>query len=253
MEILITKLEDYQKESEEINEELQALPDGRLVRRGIYLSQMIDEKSIGISKNKELIRKLCRKKFISARKKKLKNNISVISPCVSKLDDLTPSEVIRSLPPTYHGMPISYFFHPSVEVFLAEPYEENVSFPEGKTFSTKNGVIVRSLSEVLIGNQLEEYEIPYRYEAVITLGREKKYPDFTIMNPFTGKVTLWEHFGGLHLDGYGKKMNDKMALYIKHGYISFETIIYTFDADVKNTPRLQYLIENVILRQERKD
>ena len=248
MEILMTKLEDYYKESEEINNELQALPDGRLVRKGIYFSLVNDEKSIGISKDEVLIRKLCRKKFISARKRKLKNNISAISTCLNKLDDLTPAEVIRSLPPTYQGMPISYFFHPSVEEFLAEPYQENPSFPEGKTYSTTNGVIVRSLSEVSIANQLEAYEIPYRYEDALFLGKEKKYPDFKIINPFTGKVILWEHFGGLHLDGYAEKMKNKMALYMKHGYIPFETIIYTFDADVKSTPRLQYLIENVILR-----
>lgn len=100
---------------------------------------------------------------------------------------------------------------------------------------------------MLIANQLEFYNIPYRYEAAITLGHQTKYPDFIIKKPSNGKLILWEHFGAFHQPNYVQKMNEKMNLYTKYGYIPFETIIYTFELDIRIPHRLQGLIEATLL------
>ena len=248
MKSLIREIKLYKKELKMINEELQILPTGRLAKKGTSYYHVINKKEIGITRNKGLIRSLCRKKYLLSREKQLSHNISIISRTrMSELDETTPIEMIKSLPSAYQGMPDEYFFHPSVVDFFNKTYKKNPHQPEEWVYFSKNGVPVRSKSEVLIANQLEDYGIPYRYDIAIALGKQTKYPDFTIKNPFNGQLILWEHFGALNQFGYEQKMNDKMSLYMQHGYLPFETIIYTFEFDVRSTRRLQYLIEHIIL------
>jgi len=244
---MIIELKNYQKELNEINEELQTLPAGRLVKKGACYYHYTNEREIGITKNIALIRTLCRKKYLIARQKQLNHNIPIILRCISKLDDATSEELIRTLPTSYQEVPNSYFFHQSTDGWAAEPYEKNPYRPEDLIYFSNSGTPVRSKSEMLITNHLESYDIPYRYDAAITLGSQKKYPDFTIKKPSNGKLILWEHFGALGQPNYVQKMNEKMSLYIKHGYIPSETLIYTFEADIRSTRRLQGLIESIIL------
>ena len=66
------KLNNYKKELEALNEEFQIIPDGRLAKRGRFYYHEINEKRIGITKNTELIRLLCRKKISSRPQKAIK-------------------------------------------------------------------------------------------------------------------------------------------------------------------------------------
>lgn len=205
-------------------------------------------KKLALQKTRNLSAYSAEKDISFLEKKQLNNNISIISRCMSQFDDTTSKEMIRSFSPVYQGILDSYFFHPSVEHFLEKPYLKNPYQPEDWNYFSNSGVPVRSKSEVLIANQLEDYGIPYRYDAALALGKRTKYPDFTIKNPFNGKIILWEHFGALNQVDYEQKMNDKMTLYMKYGYIPLETLIYTFEFDIRNARRLQDLIEHIILQ-----
>ena len=66
------------------------------------------------------------------------------------------------------------------------------------------------------------------------------------MNPFTGNTIIWEHFGALHKKDYEVSMNKKMDHYRRHGYMSFKTIIYTFEFNLRDNRFLQELIDHVI-------
>jgi len=244
---MIIELKSYQKELKEINEELQTLPTGYLIKRGAFYVHYINEKEIGITRNDALIRLLCRKRYLTARQEQLNHNISIISRCISKFDDATPEKIINSFPASYQEVPRSYFFRQPTEGWAAGPYEKNPYRPEDLIYFSNNGTPVRSKSEMLIANHLESYDIPYRFEVAITLGHQTKYPDFTIKKPSNGKLILWEHFGALGQPNYVQKMNEKMGLYIKHGYIPSETFICTFEADIRSIRRLPNLIETIIL------
>ena len=248
MKSLMVEWKRYKRELDAIQKECETLPAGRLAKKGGFYYHVTDGKEMGITRNPALIQSLCRKKYLLAREKQLDDNMSTISQGIDKWNDATPEEMIRSFSHVYQSVPGEYFFHPSIQRFLEKPSVKNpYQLEEGVLFS-KNGVPVRSKSEMLIANQLEDYNIPYRYEDAITLGKQTKYPDFTIKNPFNGKIVFWEHFGVLHHPGYEQKMNDKMSLYLEYGYIPFETIIYTFEFDVRRARRLQDLIEQIILR-----
>ena len=239
---LLIKLKNFMKELEEINKEVATLPIGHLVRKGKFYYHRIGKKDTGITKKPEIIRLLCRKKYLIARKEQLANMMLDIK-C---FDIYTPRELITEFSSVYQELPISYFYHPLIETWLAEPYEKH-PYPSEAGWGTKNGVSVRSKSEYLIATELENYQIPYRYEAVLRLGNKKESPDFTIKNPFTGKTIIWEHFGALHLPDYEKKMNEKMDAYLTHGYLPNETLIYTFEFHLKKVSRIQKIIEEIIL------
>jgi len=241
------KLSIYQKELEAIGKEFQSLPAGRLAKRGKFYYHEIDGKRSGITKDIEFIRSLCRKKYLSEQKKRLNNKIYTISRHAKHLEDTSSKEIIQSFSGVYEKIPEDYFYHPSIEDWVKQPYHKNPYLSENRSYTSNNGVALRSKSELLIANLLESYNIPYRYDAEIKLANKKIYPDFIIKKPFTGEIILWEHFGALHQPDYEKKMNEKMDLYLKNDYIPFEKLIYTFEFDIRNIQRLKDLIENIIL------
>jgi len=255
MENIIITLNDYRKELARVTKELQTLPLGWLAKRKTFYMHVINDKEFGITKNHQLIRQLCRKKTLLIYKKQLELIISSVSQPISNLKIFTIEEIIQSLPSAYQGLPKSYFYHTSIDEWVAKPYKKNpfpfanVDDEEGEGgYEAENGIFYKSKSEYIISDLLNQYDIPNRYEDEIILEGKKIYPDFKIIKPYSGTLILWEHFGGLHLPGYGAKMNKKMNLYIKHGLIPFKTLICTFEPDIKNTRFLRSLIENIILR-----
>jgi len=238
------RLNKYQEELTEINHELEALPEGHLVKKKGFYSHYLGKKNIvGITKNPELIRKLCRKKYLLARRKQLLTNFSL--PIVRAVFE--PAEaIIQSLPALYQDLPRANFYHPAIEKWQNQPPTLNPYPQEGNSYTSKKGVTFRSKSEYLIASLLEEYGLPYKYEEALKIGSKTFYPDFIIKNPYTGKSFLWEHFGALHQQGYEQKMYDKMRGYYKHGYRPFDTLIYTFDFDLTSA-HLRTLIEGTLL------
>ncbi len=102
-------------------------------------------------------------------------------------------------------------------------------------FETDRGEEVRSKSEKIIADMLFHSDIPYDYEQVVLLGsREKRYPDFTILNVRTGKVYIWEHMGSMDNEDYREKNLRKIETYQENGYYTGENLILTFET--KNKP-----------------
>ena len=75
-----------------------------------------------------------------------------------------------------------------------ENYEKNNSYPENLRFETEQGELVRSKSEVIIANILNQHksDILYKYERPLELVIDRKiktiFPDFTLLNVHTGRV-----------------------------------------------------------------
>ena len=247
MESSLIKLKQYEKELLAIEAELKLLPLGRLLKRGNFFYQVINQKEIGITKNPELINEYHRKKYLLTRQRQLKHNMPNVSSFINQHKTILPIDTIRTFTSTYQQLPLSVFYHPSVKKWMDEPVIENQFYAENRRFPTNNKIKVRSKSEQTIANLLEEYGLLYRYDAEFKLGNQRKFPDFVIINPFNGKEFIWEHFGLLNNPVYIDQMNDKMKLYSAHNYFPFENIIYTFEFDIEHPQRLRDIIENIIL------
>jgi len=254
MENMIMNFKDIEEVLKMITRELQALPDGRLVKKGTSYYHAIGNKEIGITRNLGLVSDLSRKKHILNYKKQLDISLSKLSNPIRKLNVVTQKEMIRMLPRTYHGLPDSYFLHStSIKKWLAEPFERHPFLIDKKDgITTEKGLILRSKSEYILANLFDSYDLPYRYEAAIHFDEQTtEYPDFTFLEPAMESLILWEHFGALHLPGYIQKMNNKVKIYMKHGFIPFKNLICTFESDIMDTRHLKNLIENIILRRSR--
>ena len=241
------QIENYQNELHAINQELLQAPVGRLVCRGSSYTHVVNNKKITITNDSNLIRKLARKKYLLTKQKQLENNIITLKQCQDELDISSVQNIVNSFTPTYKELPITYFYHYEVIKWQNEKYEQNNYQVEKRIYHTKNGVAVRSKSEVIIANMLEDYQIPYRYEPLFKMDYKNKYPDFVIKNPFTNKTIIWEHFGALNQEGYEQSMNEKMNWFLNNGYRIGDNLIYTFEFHITTPARVKDLIENVIL------
>jgi len=127
--------------------------------------------------------------------------------------------------------------------WLAAPFEPSKHQITSDLYSGR-GIRVRSKSELLIANMLEEYGLVYLYERPVTLGGlGKVYPDFTILRPGTRDEVIWEHFGLLDDEEYRKSCFWKLRAYEASGYIQGLNLIVTFETkefplDTRSLPKI---------------
>lgn len=123
-----------------------------------------------------------------------------------------------------------------VKQWKEEVCEKNRAYPENLRYETEQGELVRSKSEVIIANILYQNRrnILYKYEKplhVMVDGTMKTiYPDFTIINMHTGKITYWEHAGRMDDPYYANDFVKKMNVYLANDLLPGRDVIVTFEA-----------------------
>jgi len=132
-------------------------------------------------------------------------------------------------------IPVCISAKEQVKRWKAEVYEKTVMYPENLKYETEQGELVRSKSEVIIANILyhNSENILYKYERPLELkinGKEKIfYPDFTIINKHTGKITYWEHAGRMDDPYYAGDFVRKMNVYVENDLLPGRDIFLTFE------------------------
>ena len=116
------------------------------------------------------------------------------------------------------------------ERWLEESYEP-LSFNDDTEFYSSNGTRVRSKSELIIANLLEQNDIPYKYEKPLVLkGIGQVRPDFICLNTKTRKEYIWEHFGMMDNASYANKNVEKINQYQQNGYYPGVNMITSFES-----------------------
>ena len=136
-----------------------------------------------------------------------------------------------------------------IENWLDDDYEPMPISDEIKFYSN-NGTRVRSKSELIIVNMLEQYEVPYKYEKPITLkGVGKIRPDLHCLNVRGRKEMIWEHFGMMDNEMYANKNISKINLYQENGYITGKNMIMSFESSKNplNSRDIKRIIEEYLL------
>ncbi len=116
-----------------------------------------------------------------------------------------------------------------------EEYESNPFHPENLRFETQQGEMVRSKSEVIISNILYSYKthILYKYERPLRVEKEGNakiiYPDFTILNINTGKITYWEHAGRIDDSYYANEFVKKINTYVSNDLLPGRDVLVTYE------------------------
>lgn len=108
-------------------------------------------------------------------------------------------------------------------------YEEMQFYDETELY-TYGGIRVRSKSELIIANMLEQYGIPFKYEKPLQLrGMGEVRPDFSCLKVRSRKEVIWEHFGMMDNLTYANKNVTKLACYHQNGFYVGENLITTFE------------------------
>lgn len=97
-------------------------------------------------------------------------------------------------------------------------------------YYTQRNERVRSKSEIIIANLLDQYGVPYHYEYPIRIkGYGVVYPDFTTLNVRTRTQIHWEHLGLIDDPAYRENAIKKLEMYEKNGIYLGKNLIVTLE------------------------
>ena len=269
MEMTIAHEVDLEEERvEQWKKELLQLPEGSM-----YMTTSSDKTYFyhfnrgqrrGITRDRDLIHALARKKYLKILIKEHKKVLDCAARGITdrriRGKERTVSLPLQKLLDQYMeaGLEVARITCSDMQYsWMKEPYVGNTLEPEMREYVTFSGINVRSKSEQTIGNALETRGIPYRYEQAFKfnvawmegVSRLEKvyYPDFTIVTA-NGKYILWEHLGRVDSPGYRIHNMEKIAAYRQGGLCEERQLILTFESDLKNPERLDEIIRNRVLR-----
>lgn len=141
----------------------------------------------------------------------------------------------------------THMFRPSVR-----ESKSHIPYVEGLIHKTKKeGLLVRSKSEVIISNELEYRELPFEYEREFTgKNGQKRIPDFTFTDA-AGDMIILEHLGMLSVPSYKADWEKKKLFYEESGYRMNENLFITTESekggiDSKEIERVIDKIQNLL-------
>lgn len=125
----------------------------------------------------------------------------------------------------------SVMAHRNTNLFKYSVRESKVDVPhiEGLIHKTlKDGLLVRSKSEVIIANMLYEANIDFEYEKFLEEKGKRFLPDFTFEDA-AGDPIIWEHLGMLSNPAYKESWDKKLAFYKSIGFEEGTNLFTTKD------------------------
>lgn len=228
-----------EKEIAELERELALMPEGCLTiskrqRKGKeYISYY---KEIKTSEGKQKIylsrEKVDEAKILALKAYKwrmLQDNKNELEAIKHYLKYRINSHYLEMLNPLSPYRPLLVDGKSTPEIWESEPYEKSKDHPEHLIVKAPKGEFVRSKSEAMIAQVLYTKGIPYRYENIHDINRVSIASDFTIMNPKTSEIKIWEHFGLCDKPYYQSTIDFKMHHYIRAGYLPGHNLILTYE------------------------
>ena len=212
-----------------------------LFRSGVYIPK----------KNEKLARQLAEKDHFIKLLKEAKKELHLI-------DNMLKSFSVTGLTDVYTDLNKyrKALIKPLVETdeMYAKRWEQEAYVGKGFTekdpeYYTRRGERVRSKSEIIIANTLQENGIPYKYECPIYIeGVGNLYPDFTILKIKTRQVCYLEHYGMLSDENYLNNFFRKQSNYTRNGIILGKNLYMTFESKNNhiNTKDLEIMIKEVM-------
>lgn len=183
---------------------------------------------------RDLARQLALKKYYTAKERDLREEYAALSAfarCFRTKGQRT-EQLLRKYPEVY-ALIKDEVNDRNVRArrWSEEAYIGKKNYADELIHETVSRQKVRSKSEVLIANELYYAGIPYRYECQQIIGGVSFYPDFTILNPRTGKVLIWEHFGLATKREYMSDAVHKLAHYAENGLVHGRNFIMTYESE----------------------
>ena len=236
---LKNKLKDNYEQKRIVQARLACNVEGKLIMSTINgtlrFYWIVNDKRVYINRHQQdLLRALTLKYYNTKVLKELEEQTKELKKALNIIDGLeeapVPDYVYEKLQPEMKELvPKQDFTDEYVKSWQATKYTRKPVAEEIPFYTAKNEH-VRSKSELIIANMLNDCNVPYHYECPLKLGRRPISPDFIVLNKRTKEVFIWEHFGQMDNDEYNEKALLKIEDYIKNGYPLGKKLLVTFES-----------------------
>ena len=223
----------------EIDELNKIVPIGarlRAVRRGAGYQYFIRHKGEVTSgkyikrKDIKLAKNLAQLEYDEILADKIREEIKMLYKCKLNCRDVFASSLNRMQDGKKELVKIPYLSDEKYLINWLESEYEKKDFKEGSAeFFTRRGLRVRSKSEVIIADILDEMNVPFLYEKPLRLRKSTLHPDFSLLNIKERKEVYWEHFGIMDDLEYRNNAFLKIREYEANGYCQYDRLICTFE------------------------
>lgn len=190
--------------------------------------------------NHEEVRLIKEAHSVSEILKRIDRNIALIDSFLQDYQELDKAAIDAALPEAYRcgTDPISSFRHKAGEQWLVSSLAFQNSFPENyphqKRHRASDGVMLKTLSELIIYERFKSEGLYTVYELPLVLNDygPPMYPDFTVLSPVDNKsVILVEFVGRMDLTRYREDFARKVGRYIDNGYIPGVNLFFLYGKD----------------------
>ncbi len=248
-------LEELSKRRGELESRISRLPEGSIkamvVKGRDYYRATFDDKReyLSVTKDLPLINELLQRKYFSMELNDIDVNMQMLQTAIASFDSsrLMLDDFIKNNPYEIARLekclqlPRSDF-----DAWAAEPFETTAKYQEQRSRRLKNGVLVRSKGEEVVGNGLVDNEIAFRYEWAQEFAGSIINPDFTILlRRFSAnRLFYWEHLGLTGDPTYDSNTKWKLDKFLRAGLMPCFDFIFTFDDSAHPTDSV--MVQNLI-------
>ena len=195
----------------------------------------------------DLVKRLAQKSYDQKALMAVTRELNAIEAYLSLLPAVTAEHLFDGLTDERKAL-VRPFAEPD-DVFMKR--WQAVSYPR-KPFSdddpyyyNKRGERMRSKSEVMISDMLDEGGNPNHYEFPVKLkGYGTVHPDFMILHKRSRKVILWEHCGKMDDPDYVNYALRKLNAYYLNGYKPGDNLIITWESS--HCPADFRVLQNIV-------
>ena len=254
-------LESIVNKRNSLADELRSLPEGDLhimqQDGSIFYNERFPKKGNrkkerrrGITKDKDAVFALVRKKYVEKALIAMDADIAVLEKALKNYVPCDESSVMRDFVYKHPELASGIYRDASGLDEWAANYERKKDFYEESLASVSSSRdLMRSRGEIIIGEKLKEYGIPYRFEAKLDIPDLPYVPDFTIKRPRDGMIFYWEHIGDVNDEDYMAGNEHKFERYEEYGIVPWKNLIVTYDFENGgvNVPLIEAMIHAWLL------
>ncbi len=202
--------------------------------------------------NLQLVQKLAQKSYDQKIKRLVDRRLRQIDRIVRDYEDDEIENIYNKLNSSRKELisAVEMPWEQKVREWKSIPYIGKEFKPNTPEIYTKKGERVRSKSEKIIADTLNDLGIEYKYECPLRLkGVGIVYPDFTILRKRDGRQIYWEHDGRMDEPEYAEKAIRKINSYINNRIFPGDTLIISYESSkvLLDDRVIKSLIEKFVL------
>lgn len=247
-EVLTPEIEHRILELEEsilkLQKSLKKAPEGSLwvhkkgtyTQYGIYLNENNESKLKYLSvKEKKLIQELQQKSYNEKILFALKNQVLCLRKTLALLKEESPEAVLNNFSEEKQKLtiPVTLSNEEYAKQWQAKKYEAPGFSENSLLYVTQSGLRVRSKSEIIIADLLQQKKVPFLYESPLELktlyGKKIFHPDFCCLNLRTRQEFYWEHFGMMDDPEYSANAVGKLKVFNENHFVQGKNLIITME------------------------